>query len=126
MIVADILTGAIRGAVEQVVRSPLNNAPREQSREIASQVIQEVRQNPVVKEIVAKATHATNSEPWYQSRVTIGALVSMGAGAAGLFGFAVSPEDAEAIIGITMAAGTAVGGAITLYGRWVAKKPIGA
>lgn len=75
---------------------------------------------------MAQATHATNAEPWHQPRVTIGALVSMGAGAAGLFGFALSPQDAETIFGVTMALGTAAGGVLTLYGRWVAKKPIGA
>lgn len=67
----------------------------------------------------------TNSEPWYQSRVTWGALVSIGTGLATLFGYSIAPQDAELILVIGMASGTFMGGAITLWGRWAAKKPLG-
>ena len=70
--------------------------------------------------------NATNSEPWYQSRVTWGALVSIGTGLATLFGFVIAPEDAEVILAVGAAGGTVVGGLVTLWGRWKAKKPIGA
>lgn len=79
----------------------------------------------VAKQIAPRMAHEANAEPWYQSRVTLGALVSIGTGVAALFGIAVSPADAELIIGVGVAAGTTIGGALTLYGRWKAKKPIG-
>lgn len=79
----------------------------------------------IAREIAPTVMHKANAEPWYQSQVTIGALVSIGTGVLALFGIAVSPQDAELFIGVGVAAGTAIGGAITLYGRWKAKKPIG-
>jgi len=85
---------------------------------------------PMVAQKTAEAiapmlVNQANAEPWYQSRVTWGALVSIGTGLATLAGFAVAPEDAELVIGIGMAGGTLIGGLLTLYGRWKAKKPIG-
>jgi len=124
MIAAEILTRVLRSAVEEVVRSPLNSAPREQSREIASQVIQEVRKSPEVKEIVARATHATNSEPWFLSRVTWGAIIAI---LGGLTTEANLLMTGEGDLTAHLTALSAVaGGVTTLYGRWVAKKPIGA
>lgn len=79
----------------------------------------------VAKQIAPQMAHEANAEPWYQSRVTIGALVSIGTGMLALFGIALSPADTELIVGVGVAAGTAIGGGITLYGRWKAKKPIG-
>jgi len=67
----------------------------------------------------------TNSEPWYQSRVTWGALVSIGTGVAALFGFTIAPQDADLILAVGAAGGTVIGGVLTLWGRWAAKKPIG-
>lgn len=83
----------------------------------------------VAEQVAAKVAPVivsqANQEPWYQSRVTWGALLSIATGIAALFGIVISPEDIELFIGIAMAAGTVIGGAITLYGRWKAKKPIG-
>ena len=124
--ITSLLIPVIGDIVRQVIRSPGNDASPAEAPLIAAEVVRKVQQSEVVKEVAAKVEHVTNNEPWYQSRVTIGALVSMGTGMAGLFGVAVSPQDAEAIVAICMALGTAAGGAITLYGRWAAKKPIGA
>lgn len=84
---------------------------------------------PVAKAITDKVMpsvlHATNNEPWYQSRVTWGAI---GAIALPLLGFAgvtsdiISPD--EFVLG-GMALGSAVSGFLTLWGRWKARKPIG-
>lgn len=124
MLVADILTGAIRGAVEQVVRSPLNNAPREQAREIAAQVVAEVRENPKIKEVVAQVTHATNSEPWFLSRVTWGAIVAILGGLQAEASMLMN--GGGSLDGHYTALSAIAGGAVVIYGRWVATKPIGA
>lgn len=79
----------------------------------------------VAAKVAPVIVNQSNQEPWYQSRVTWGALLSIATGIAALFGIVISPEDIELFIGIAMAAGTVIGGAITLYGRWKAKKPIG-
>lgn len=116
---ATLLATAVQMALPLILKRMLDpNVPvaDAQARQVASAAAEAVA--PL---IVSKA----NAEPWYQSRVTWGALVSIGTGLATLAGFAVAPEDAELIIGIGMASGTLVGGAITLWGRWKAKKPIG-
>lgn len=79
----------------------------------------------VVREIAPMVQHATNTEPWYQSRVTWGALVSIGAGVLALFGIVLTPEDTALIIGLATSIGTAAGGILTLWGRWKARKPLG-
>jgi hypothetical protein len=79
----------------------------------------------VLNEVAPIVANATNSEPWYKSRVTLGALMAAIAGVMGIFGFTLEPEDQSRILDLVVAIGPVVGGAIALYGRWVAKKPIG-
>lgn len=70
--------------------------------------------------------HLTNNEPWYQSRVTWGAIITTVASLCSAFGFALAPEDIDVIVGFVTAAGTLIGAGVTLYGRWKATKPLGA
>lgn len=83
---------------------------------------------PVTKAITDKIApsilHVTNNEPWYQSRVTWGAL---GAIVLPLLGFAGITSDVVSLNdfivgGMTLA--SVVSGAVTLWGRWKARKPI--
>ena len=69
--------------------------------------------------------HQNNSEPWYQSRVTLGSLLSIGVGIAGLFGIVIDADTSQQILVTVTALGTVIGGAVALWGRWVAKKPLG-
>ena len=69
--------------------------------------------------------HALNAEPWYRSRVTLGALLSMLAPVVGLFGVELSSASQEALIALAIALGGVVGPALTLYGRWIATRPLG-
>lgn len=123
-IIGAILPGIIETVIKRSIQDPQvpidsHVPPSIAAREVADQVIEEVRRSPEVQ-------HATNNEPWYQSRVTWGAIISGAAGFAGAFGFAFSPEDVDVIVGAVTAAATIIGSAVTLYGRWKAKKPIGA
>lgn len=79
----------------------------------------------VMSEVAPIVANATNSEPWYRSRVTLGALLAAIAGVLGIFGFSLAPEDQSKILDLIVAIGPVVGGALALYGRWVAKKPLG-
>lgn len=79
----------------------------------------------VARQVVPTVLHETNNEPWYQSRVTIGAIVSITIPLLGLFGVSADVINGDELTAILLAAGSAVGGAITLYGRWKARKPIG-
>lgn len=80
----------------------------------------------VTASVVPVIEHLTNNEPWYQSRVTWGAIISAVVPILGAFGIAtdwIKPDEFAAVI---VAVGGVVGAATTLYGRWKARKPIGA
>lgn len=79
----------------------------------------------VAARIAPQMVHEANAEPWYQSRVTIGALVSIGTGVLALSGIFLTPEDTALIVSMATSIGAVAAGALTLYGRWKAKKPIG-
>lgn len=79
----------------------------------------------IITEVLPGVQHATNTEPWYQSRVTWGALGAIVLPALGFLGITsdiVSLND-FVVGGMTLA--SVVSGALTLYGRWKARKPIG-
>lgn len=79
----------------------------------------------VTSRIVPEIISATNNEPWYRSRVTLGALLAAIAGVLGLFGYAFPLEAQGKVIDFILALGPLIGAALTLYGRWAAKRPIG-
>lgn len=86
----------------------------------------------VEKELAPVIEHLTNQEPWYQSRVTIGALVAVLAGLGGIAGYSIDAEDqrfwveniSQGIQLVTAIVGL-IGGAVAWWGRWRAKKPLG-
>lgn len=104
----------VKGAFE-AARSPDTATQGSDVNVITSKVLTEVA--PIV-------AHATNNEPFYQSRVTIGAVIGLVGGlyTLGLDFADGTPPTVEAFT----AQATVIGGAIlTLYGRWIAKKPLG-
>lgn len=80
----------------------------------------------VTKQIAPEIISATNNEPWFRSRVTWGAIASIVLPILGAFGVTADIIDADQFAAIGLAAGTVAGGLLTLYGRWKARKPIGA
>jgi hypothetical protein len=78
----------------------------------------------VTSQIAPEIISATNNEPWFASRVTIGALAGLVGGSYGLVldvldGTLPTPESVTAQVVV-------IGGAaLTLYGRWAARRPIG-
>ncbi|MDR6953772.1 hypothetical protein J2X65_003135 [Ancylobacter sp. 3268] len=79
----------------------------------------------VAKETAAVVINQTNNEPWYQSRVTLGAILAALAGILGLFGWAFPAEVQGKVIDLIVALGPVIGAALALYGRWAARKPLG-
>lgn len=79
----------------------------------------------VTKEMTSVIVNQTNQEPWYQSRVTWGAILAGVSGALAVFGYQLPAEVQGKILDGIIAAGPLVSMAVVLYGRWVAKKPIG-
>jgi len=90
----------------------------------------EATEKPVVKATVAKELqpvieHLTNNEPWYRSRVTWGAIFAILGGVASIGTMLAN--------GVPLSLETygpplsSIGGGLgTLYGRWKARKPLGA
>lgn len=70
-------------------------------------------------------TTETQNKPWYESKAVIGGIVAVASGIAGVAGIAISPENQEAIVAAVTAIGSAVGGALAVYGRVKASQPIG-
>jgi N-acetylmuramoyl-L-alanine amidase len=130
-IVVGALEKKITGALERLVKDEDSPVTRGAVPEIVKtvaeaalpQVIDEVL--PRIEEKVRPITeNANNQEPWYQSRVILGTLVSVGALGAGLLGAQVDAEAqgeiVDAIIGAVEAVSTlvAIGGSLyALYGR---------
>ncbi len=78
----------------------------------------------ITKEVAAVAVNQANLEPWYQSRVTIGALITL---VSGLYALGLDFADGTppAVDSLTAQLGAIVGAATVLYGRWIARKPLG-
>ena len=83
----------------------------------------------VVAEVAPAIDHLTNNENWWRSRVTWGAILSAIGTTSGLLGYTFAPElqgrVLEAIMLWVTVGGIVSGPLLTLWGRWVAKKPIG-
>ncbi|MCB4767961.1 hypothetical protein LGR54_05035 [Ancylobacter sp. Lp-2] len=118
------LTRAVHGAVETVIRIPENAASGAEADRIAGQVLAELSRQPAIRDAVARLDHATNAEPWYQSRVTLGALVAL---VGGIYSLALDIADGTppSVDSLTSQLTAILGAATVLYGRWRARKPLG-
>lgn len=107
----------VADAVYAAANDPSNSLTQKQAQEAIPAIASQI--TPIL-------VHATSSEPWYQSRVTIGNYVAMASAIIGpLIGKTVEPEDQALITGIITGVGVVAGAAFSLYGRWKAKKPLG-
>lgn len=123
-VLAGVLADVVTDAVIRVARKAGTPLEPEVAPEVAAEVATETQSDPRLREVAAQVEHVTNNEPITQSRVSIGAIISGFAGIAGAFGIIISPEAQEQIIAVLTAIGTVAGAALTLYGRWKAKKPL--
>ena len=88
--------------------------------------------NEVIKRVTPLVLHATGNEPWYQSRVTLGAIAAVIAGILGMAGYSFDVEDqrfwVENVSQIAQLASSVIAigaGVVAWYGRWRARKPLG-
>ncbi|GAB4072805.1 hypothetical protein KHC28_00820 [Ancylobacter sonchi] len=83
----------------------------------------------IAKEVARAATdtiiNQTNNEPWYLSRVTLGALLALVGGIYSL-GLDFADGAPPSVDSLTSQLTAIVGAGTVLYGRWVARKPLGA
>ena len=112
-----VIDARIESAVAQAVRDPNVEAELQAANPIAEMVKEKV--TPLI-------VHATNQEPWYQSRVTVGNYIALASTVIGpMIGRTVSPEEQALLTAVVTGLGVVAGAALSLYGRWKAKKPLG-
>lgn len=117
--IPEIIFGQVFDRVLDTVAKPSVSVASGAERDVAKAVAQEVA--PII-------VNATNSEPWYQSRVILGGLVALGASVAGFFGIIIDEQSRLEIIQLVPTIATAAGALYALYGRIFGanKKPLGA
>jgi hypothetical protein len=116
----DILLGAVSGAIGRIALRDDVPLTVEAAPAVTKAILTEIASDPSIQ-------HATNTEPWYASRVTWGAIIAALAPVLGLvLGHTVNADDQATLGELATAAGTLIGAGLALYGRWVAKAPIGA
>lgn len=113
---SEIIKVLIANGVRDVALDPMTNLTPAEAGPVAK---------AITAEVLPGVLNATNNEHWYQSRVTWGAIVSIGTGVLGAVGVATDWIDADQAVSVGLAIGTVIGGLVTLYGRWKARKPIG-
>lgn len=112
-----IITAGIKGGVLRALEQSGVSLTPEQKNAVA--VIAASEAAPIV-------LNQTNNEKPLQSRVTIGNAVSLLAVFAGALGVEIAPDDQALIVTGISGAFVVWGAGYSLYGRWKAKKPIGA
>lgn len=125
--IGGVIFDVISRSIKQVGNDP--SVPQLSSSDatiVQQEVIATAARDPQLKELSKVVENATNSEPWYQSRVTWGAIIAFASPLlAQIIGRAIDPAEQAMWISILTAGGAMVGGLISWYGRWVAKKPLG-
>lgn len=113
-------TGAI---IKELIKSPGVPVTPDNASSVAPGVENAV-EKAVEKEIGPRINHLTNNEPWYRSNVTWGAIGAILGGTATLITHLSlgTPLSWEAYGPPILAI---FGGVQALYGRWIARKPIG-
>ena len=80
----------------------------------------------VVAEVAPAIEHLTNTEGWYKSRVVWGVLIAAASTVAKpIAGEVFDAVQTQDIVDAFAAGGQLFGFGLTMYGRWIAKKPIG-
>lgn len=111
---AEALRPAVAGAVSAAIERSDNTTTVGSEQAIA---------NAAVKGAAEVIINQTNNEPWYQSTVTIGALVTLlTAGYA--FAWNIVRDGLPPPADFATQIGPIVGASVTLYGRWFALRPL--
>jgi hypothetical protein len=114
--------------LEQLIRIPQVPVTRENVRQVEPYV--ETAANEAVrKEVIPRIEHLTNNEPWYQSRVTLGAIAAIISGILALLWYNIDEQAQSRFVELALTLGPIIlpvlGGSYALIGRWISRKPIG-
>ena len=112
--IATVIKPAVAGAVSKAIERSETHTTIGSEAEIVS---------AVAKDAAKVIINQTNNEPWYQSTVTIGALVTL-VTAGYAFGWNISKAGLPEPTDFATQIGPIIGAFVTLYGRWIATKPL--
>jgi hypothetical protein len=121
------MVGQILNGLVSSNQVPVERADAPAARPVIERAVREA----VRDEMTPRLRHVTNQEPWYQSRVTWGSLISIAAGVLGIIGYAEWDERQQAervdqIMALVPVVMPILGGVFSLIGRWFSTKPLGA
>lgn len=111
-----------RTLIEAGIRKAVAAAADSPSIEITARAVPAVTER-VVRAVEPALEHLSNAESWWRSRVMIGSIGTIVTSAFGLYGlFAAGITDGE-LYAAPIAA--SVGAGFAIYGRLIARKPLG-
>ena len=105
------------------IAAGLNKAASSPNIDIAPAAVPAV-EAAVRAEVAKTETHLKNQEPWYQSRVMIGSIGTIVTSAIGIYGLVAAGIADGELYAAPIAA--ILGASFAIYGRIVARKPLGA
>ncbi|MBS7542997.1 hypothetical protein [Ancylobacter oerskovii] len=117
----DVLTHAVRGAVEAVIRSPQDTVPCNAAAQIVTLVIAELEREPAARLAVAPGDEVGLAEPRYAARITLGALVALIGGLYAL-GLDIADGTPPSVDSLSSQLTAILGASTVLYGQWRARK----
>jgi len=118
VVAGSLVKKAVGAAVDRLAASP-NTQVHPADRDAVAEIVTA----EVSKELGSRMTHKANQEPFYKSRVTIGAVGSVLSGVAMVLNAISTGSFDPTQLGLALT--SILGGVFAIYGRWVAVKPIG-
>lgn len=119
------IAGVVKDVLHVEAKKNTNDLKPADVPKVAASVTPKI-EHEVQKQVGAVVTNAVNAEPWYQSRVIIGTVVTLLATAAKIGGHELALVDQNSITDLVLQGGQVLGGLYALYGRLRAGlKPIG-
>lgn len=124
--ILDVIT-AVRPVINKAAKSDKVSLQQKDAPGLTTDVASAVNDNVAVaqKEVDAVIKNLENKEPWYQSRVILGTLITGILQLASFIGLQTDTIEPEGVTNIVMQGVSFLGAAFALYGRLVTNKPLG-
>lgn len=124
--ILDVIT-AVRPVINKAAKSDKVSLQQKDAPGLTTDVASAVNDNVAVaqKEVDAVIKNLENKEPWYQSRVMWGTIITAGFQLAAIVGIKTDFIDPESLTNIIMQVVSLGGAAYAAYGRLVTNKPLG-
>lgn len=125
----NVIGAAVGEAVKRVAADPTKPLlPAEApvvSREVTRQVVEQIKTDPMIRDLTARIEHVTSTEAWYQSRANWSAIVAGLTPVIAATGYNLAPDDQVFVATALALVGNAIAAYLARRAR-TAKKPLGA